>query len=72
MDAITFENAYYIKLGRSGEWERSSIEENKLRIGWPGQTIGDINSGNCDEIRKQIESEIPNSLPVHAISTLCG
>lgn len=54
MNPVKFENAYYIKLGRGGEWEESSIEENKARIGWGGQTIEDINHRNWERIGRQL------------------
>lgn len=37
---IEFENALYIKLGKSGKWEKDSIENGKIRIGWG--SISDI------------------------------
>lgn len=58
MAEINFDNAYYIKLGRGGEWERSSIEERKIRIGWKEQSLDDINNGRWDIIKKQIEEQI--------------
>lgn len=54
MRPVKFENAYYIKLGRRGEWEESSIESNKVRIGWGGQTIKDINQHNWERIGTQL------------------
>lgn len=54
MNPVKFENVYYIKLGRGGEWEESSIEENKARIGWGGQTIEDINHRNWEQIGRQL------------------
>lgn len=58
MDEIKFDNAYYIKLGRGGEWERSSLEGKKIRIGWKEQSLDDINNGRWDIIKKQIEEQI--------------
>ena len=57
MADIKFGNAYYIKLGRQGEWEQSSIEEDKARIGWLGQTLDDINQQKWDKIRGQLEKD---------------
>ena len=58
MQRINFDNAYYIKLGRYGEWEKSSISESKLRIGWPQQDLSDINHGRWEVIREQISREL--------------
>jgi hypothetical protein len=54
---IDFTNAYYIKLGRAGEWEADSIETGKLRLGWKHQTIDDINADRWDVIEKQLREE---------------
>lgn len=58
MNNISFKNAYYIKLGRNGKWEKSSIKENRLRIGWGKQTLKDINNGNWSAIKKQLQREV--------------
>ena len=58
MSQIEFSKAYFIKLGRGGIWEDSSIAESKLRIGWKGQTVQDINHEKWEIIRKQLEIEI--------------
>lgn len=55
MSRVHFDSAYYIKLGRTGKWEESSISEGKLRIGWGQQTTDDINQGRWEVIRKQLE-----------------
>jgi len=55
MKAITFRNAYYIKLGKNGEWEESSIREGKIRIGWTQTNVDDINSGNWTKIKNELE-----------------
>jgi hypothetical protein len=57
MDNITCKNAYYIKLGRNGIWEESSLKENIMRIGWKNQTLSDINSGNWEIIQSQLITE---------------
>ena len=59
MNAIDFENAYYIKLGRGGKWESSSIGKKKLRLGWGGQTIEDINKERWAKIKRQLLKEHP-------------
>jgi hypothetical protein len=57
---IAFENAYYVKLGESGEWEVSSIAEKKIRIGWSRQSLSDINARKWKKIHKQLESYAKN------------
>ena len=54
MGQVDFKRAYYIKLGRGGEWEQSSISESKLRIGWGHQDTQDINCGDWEKIREQL------------------
>ena len=60
MTPITSKNAFYVKLGRSGAWESSSIEKNILRIGWPQQNLTDINGCNWEKIQKELEYETTN------------
>lgn len=57
MSQVNFRNAYYIKLGRGGEWEIDSIGTGKLRFGWPYQTLDDINAGRWDLIEDQLRAE---------------
>jgi len=54
---IAFKNAYYIKLGRGGCWEADSIATARLRLGWPHQSLEDINAGRWDRIGKQLRKE---------------
>jgi len=60
MKPVEFRNAYYVKLGRKGEWEESSIREKKIRIGWTRTDLNDINNGNWTKIRKELERECKN------------
>ena len=55
MPSIDFTSAYYIKLGRGGVWEAESIETGKLRLGWKGTSVHDINSRKWNLIRRQIQ-----------------
>ena len=75
MSRFYFENAYYIKLGRTGKWEESSISEGKLRIGWSQQTTEDINQGRWEVIRKQMEDDNPDKGAVtrdlNALQLIC-
>jgi hypothetical protein len=54
---IAFRNAYYIKLGRGGCWEKDSLSRSLLRIGWPNQTLEDINTARWAEIEQQLRAE---------------
>jgi hypothetical protein len=60
MAPITSKSAFYVKLGRNGVWESSSIENNILRIGWPQQDLTDINGCNWEKIQKELENETTN------------
>jgi|LSQX01.1.fsa_nt_gb hypothetical protein len=60
METITCKNAYYVKLGRNGIWEDSSIKKRILRIGWSKQKLSDINKGSWNLIQKQLEDAIPD------------
>jgi hypothetical protein len=60
MREIDFKNAYYIKLGRSGMWEKSSLEGNIVRFGWKHQSLDDINQSRWEVIGDQLRKEIPN------------
>ena len=53
-------NAFYVKLGRNGVWESSSLENDIIRIGWVLQTLADINGGNWEKIQRELEEEIPH------------
>jgi hypothetical protein len=57
MEHVSFKNAYYIKLGRGGEWEESSIRENKVRIGWRNLTLEEINQGDLEAIKERRQAE---------------
>lgn len=57
MERVDFKRAYYIKLGRGGEWEQSSISESKLRIGWGRQDVQDINVGDWEKIGEELRQE---------------
>ena len=75
MERISFQQAFYIKLGRNGMWEESSIAESKLRIGWSQQNLSDINSGNWQKIKEELSEESANKGAVtrdlNAIRLIC-
>ncbi len=54
---IDFKDAYYIKLGRKGIWEASSISKSRLRFGRNNQSLDDINNARWDIIRDQLSHE---------------
>lgn len=58
MKKITCNNAFYVKLGRNGVWETSSLESKIIRIGWAQQSLEDINSCNWKKIQRELEQEI--------------
>lgn len=51
--SINFNKAYYIKLGREGCWEESSIASGLLRLGWDEQDISDINLKRWSVVESQ-------------------
>lgn len=51
------DKAYYIKLGRGGEWEADAIAAAKLRLGWRHQRIEDLAAGRWDLIEQQLREE---------------
>ena len=57
MDKIKFAKAYYIKLGVRGFWEEDSIRSGKIRIGWGDTKLEDIQKGNWDKIKKEIQED---------------
>jgi len=55
---VTCKNAYYVKLGRKGAWEKASIKKGLIRIGWRQQALSDINNGRWGIIQRQLEKEM--------------
>jgi hypothetical protein len=49
-----FTKAFYIKLGRGGSWENDAVRTGRLRFGWDGQSIADINAGEWGKIENQL------------------
>jgi hypothetical protein len=70
MDPVAFTKAFYIKLGRAGAWEADSIETGKLRLGWRGQTVEDINAGHWELIEQQLRNEHQDKPPGVATTDL--
>ena len=61
MQKVEFDNAYYVKLGRGGKWEKLSIKDAKIRVGWKRQDINDILKDNWTIIEQQIRQEMGDS-----------
>lgn len=59
-----FDNAFYVKLGRAGCWEADSIHKSRLRLGWPNQSLADINAGKWSLIAEQLQIEHPDKRQV--------
>ena len=55
MEEVAFQNAFYIKLGRGGEWENESIDRGLLRFGWSDVALEDINADRWSLIEKQLQ-----------------
>jgi hypothetical protein len=53
MESITIRNAYYVKLGKGGEWAEDSIQRGMIRIGWREQTLDDVNHWRESIIREK-------------------
>ncbi len=60
MEKVNFKKAYFIKLGRGGEWEASSIEENKARIGWLSWPLEEINRKDWNALKEKYLHEYKN------------
>lgn len=70
MDSVDFQQAYYVKLGRGGMWEKDSIETGKVRIGWDDVPLADIHAGRWDNIRGIVKKAMPGSAGTHDFNTL--
>lgn len=57
MSPTDFTVAFYIKLGRGGEWETDAIGTGKLRLGWRQQSVEDINAGRWQIIEEQLRAK---------------
>jgi hypothetical protein len=57
---LKIRNAYYIKLGKGGEWEADSIRRGILRLGWSSNPLTDVNDGAWGAIEEQLRASQPN------------
>jgi hypothetical protein len=74
MEQITIGNAYYIKLGRGGEFEKSSIQEDKVRFGWDSWPVEEINQINWVALKEKFQHEYKNkgaaTMDTNALKTI--
>lgn len=62
MKEIAPSQAFYIKLGRRGQWEEECIyKENTLRFGYREVSHEDCQNGHWDKVEKQLETEVGRS-----------
>ncbi len=54
MEALQFTTAHYIKLGQGGKWADDCVQNHRLRFGWNGQTVDDINNKLWDKIGRDL------------------
>ena len=50
MEPIAIKSAYYVKLGRGGEWADESFRDGIIRIGWKDQALDDLNNWVADSM----------------------
>lgn len=76
MQIVDFKNAYYVKLGEGGKWEKSSIRvrEGKIRIGWIDRPLQEINQGNWyflkQKFRKIYKNKGAATADINALKTI--
>ena len=75
MDSVTFNNAYYIKLGTGGIWEQSCIAESKIRFGWSMEDAMNIQAGDfnvfLERRSKYLPSKQAQTKDLNAMKHLC-
>ena len=54
MEPLEFATAHYIKLGQGGKWADDCIQNHRLRFGWTGQTVDEINNKLWDKIGQEL------------------
>lgn len=54
---VEFHNAYFIKLGRSGGWEKSCIDGGVLRLGYMNPHHNECLAGNYETLRQWFEEQ---------------
>jgi hypothetical protein len=56
--AVPIRNAFFIKLGRRGRWEKDSIDRGLMRIGWHEIPLAQINAGKWKDIERRIRNDM--------------
>jgi hypothetical protein len=59
--AVPIKNAFFVKLGRGGQWEKDSVERGLMRIGWKDIRLAEINAGSWKDIERQIRQGIKDA-----------
>lgn len=70
MNRVTFNQAWYVKLGKGGIWEKDSLESNKLRVGWPTDLLPAIREKRWDDIRDIVKRAMPRGGGTHDFNML--
>lgn len=60
MESLQFTVAHYIKLGQGGKWAEDSIQNDRLRFGWDGQSVDDINNKRWEKLGQEILAKNKN------------
>jgi len=58
MEPQEFTNAYYMKLGSGGKYEKAAIDQNRARIGWDELAIDEINGKRWKAIKRKLQSRV--------------
>jgi hypothetical protein len=58
--AVNVLHAFFIKLGRAGQWEKDSIENGLIRVGWQHVPLAEINSKNWEIVQTLILNKMPD------------
>jgi len=72
MSRVDIEKAFYLKLGRGGEWEDEAIRTGKIRFGWIEQTLEDINTRRWDLIEEKVRANFNGKHKREATRALNG
>lgn len=69
--ALKIGSAYFIKLGEKGCWEEDCLAHARIRVGYRGQDVADINAGEWTKIKQQLDaSETSQSVATSDLNRL--
>lgn len=72
---VTFGRAHYVKLGRGGDWEDSSIAQGILRFGWKRVPLSEINAKDWSTVEQRIRADAKSkgaaTADLNALRKLC-